>query len=116
MSTEPISRPDPTVIAVLRYRLEAIARQVGVVMQRTAISQLLNQAYDFSTAIFDARGRMVAQAEHIPIHIGAIPHAVRAMLSRFEKERVCSTMMGVADNGFRCALRLRWQMGRQWWT
>lgn len=84
MSSEHISRPEPTTIAVIRYRLEAIAQQVGVIMQRTAISQLLNQAYDFSTAIFDARGRMVAQAEHIPIHIGAMPHAVRTILSRFE--------------------------------
>jgi len=75
---------DPATVAVIRYRLEAIARQVGIVMQQTAISQLLNQAYDFSSAIFDGRGRMVAQAEHIPIHIGAMPIAVRALLSRFE--------------------------------
>jgi len=84
MYLEDPSLPDPATVSVIRYRLEAVARQVGVAMQQSAISQLLNQAYDFSTAIFDAQGRMVAQAEHIPIHIGAMPLAVRALLSRFE--------------------------------
>jgi len=84
MCDESLSGPDPVTVAVIRFRLEAIARQMGVAMQQTAISQLLNQAYDFSTAIFDASGRLVAQAEHIPIHIGAMPMAVRAMLARFE--------------------------------
>jgi N-methylhydantoinase B len=77
---------DPTTVAVIRHRLVAIARQMGLVMQQTAVSQLLNQAYDFSTAIFDSGGRMVAQAEHIPIHIGAMPQAVRALLDRFEED------------------------------
>ena len=84
MCDESLSRPDSATVAVIRFRLEAIARQMGVAMLQTAISQLLNQAYDFSTAIFDASGRLVAQAEHIPIHIGAMPMAVRAMLARFE--------------------------------
>jgi N-methylhydantoinase B len=70
-------------VAVVQYRLEAIARQMGVAMQQGAISQLLNQAYDFSAAIFDAKGQMVAQAEHIPIHVGAMSLAVRALLARF---------------------------------
>jgi N-methylhydantoinase B len=77
---------DPATIAVIRFRLEAIARQVGVAMQQSAVSQLLNQAFDFSTALFDAKKRLVAQAEHIPIHIGAMPLAVRALLSRFERD------------------------------
>ena len=75
---------DPATVAVIRYRLEAVARQMGLIMQETAVSQLLNQAYDFSTAILDGDGRLVAQAEHIPIHIGAMPLAVRALLTRFE--------------------------------
>ncbi len=82
----PENIPDPATVAVIRYRLEAIAHQMGVAMQQTAISQLLNQAYDFSTAIFDGQGRMVAQAEHIPIHIGAMPQAVRALSAHFEGE------------------------------
>ena len=53
MYLEDPSLPDPATVSVIRYRLEAVARQVGVAMQQSAISQLLNQAYDFSTAIFD---------------------------------------------------------------
>jgi N-methylhydantoinase B len=83
MYSEGSTHLDPATVAVIRYRLEAIAAQMGLVMQQTAVSQLLNQAYDFSTALFDGEGRMVAQAEHIPIHIGAMPLAVREMLARF---------------------------------
>jgi N-methylhydantoinase B len=75
---------DPATVTVIRYRLEAIARQMGLVTQQTAVSQLLNQAYDFSTAVLDGGGCLVAQAEHIPIHIGAMPLSVRALLARFE--------------------------------
>ena len=84
MYPEGLAHLDPATVAVIRYRLEAIAGQMGLVIQQTAVSQLLNQAYDFSTAIFDGGGRMLAQAGHIPIHIGALPLAVRAVLARFE--------------------------------
>jgi N-methylhydantoinase B len=85
MYPEGLAHLDPATVSVIRYRLEATAGQMGLVMQQTAASQLLNQAYDFSTAIFDGGGRMVAQAEHIPIHIGAMPLAVRTLLARFEE-------------------------------
>ncbi|NIV28218.1 MAG: hypothetical protein GWN58_01530 [Anaerolineae bacterium] len=85
MYPEGLAHLDPATVSVIRYRLEATAGQMGLVMQQTAASQLLNQAYDFSTAIFDGGGRMVAQAEHIPIHIGAMPLAVRALLAQFEE-------------------------------
>ena len=59
MCLEGPSLPDPATVSVIRHHLEAVARQVGVAMQQSAISQLLNQAYDFSTAIFDAQGRVL---------------------------------------------------------
>jgi len=57
---------------------------MGEAMLRTAYSQILNSSRDFSTAICDARARLVAQAEHVPIHVGAIPWAVESVAQAFE--------------------------------
>src|SRR2546428_115496 len=57
---------------------------MGEAMLRTAYSQILTSSRDFRTAICDARGRLVAQAEHVPIHVGAIPWAVEAVRDFFQ--------------------------------
>src|SRR5262245_16903555 len=56
---------------------------MGEAMLRTSYSQILNSSRDFSTAILDPDGRLVAQAEHVPIHVGARPWAVRAVRDAF---------------------------------
>ena len=48
-------------------------------MLRTSYSQIINSSRDFSTALCDAEGRLIAQAEHVPIHVGALPWAARAV-------------------------------------
>ena len=60
---------DPITVAVLQSRLFAIAEEMGEAMLRTSYSQILNSSRDFSTGICDADSRLVAQAEHVPIHI-----------------------------------------------
>lgn len=52
-------------------------------MLRTAYSQILNSSRDFSIAICDAQARLLAQADHIPIHVGAMPFAVEAVVEAF---------------------------------
>jgi N-methylhydantoinase B len=74
---------DPITIAVLQNRLSAIAEEMGEAMLRTAYSQILNSSRDFSIALIDARCRLVAQADHIPVHVGAMPWAVKALVERF---------------------------------
>src|SRR2546430_11120469 len=64
---------DPVTISVLTHRFSAIVEEMGEAMLRTAYSQILNSSRDFSTAICDGQARLVAQAEHVPIHDGAIP-------------------------------------------
>ncbi|MGH7264367.1 MAG: hydantoinase B/oxoprolinase family protein [Candidatus Rokuibacteriota bacterium] len=70
---------DPITVSVIQHRLEAIVQEMGEAMLRTSYSQILNSSRDFSTAICDADGRLVAQAEHVPIHVGAIPWAVQSV-------------------------------------
>ena len=60
--------------------LRAIAEEMGAVLVRSAFSANIKERRDCSTALFDAHGRMIAQAEHIPVHLGAMPDAVAAVM------------------------------------
>src|SRR5262245_25245085 len=86
LSREPIilsfmgrQRVDPITVSVIQHRLQAIVEEMGEAMLRTSYSQILNSSRDFSTAICDVDGRLVAQAEHVPIHVGALPWAVQSV-------------------------------------
>src|SRR5262245_33339776 len=70
---------DAITVSVITHRFEAIVQEMGEAMLRTAYSQILNSSRDFSTAVCDASARLVAQAEHVPIHVGAIPWAVESV-------------------------------------
>jgi N-methylhydantoinase B len=74
---------DPIVASVVQHRLLAIVEEMGEAMLRTSYSQILNSSRDFSTAICDLDGRLIAQAEHVPIHVGALPFAAKAMTEFF---------------------------------
>jgi N-methylhydantoinase B len=78
------NRVDPITVSVIQHRLLAIVEEMGEAMLRTSYSQILNSSRDFSTAICDLDGRLIAQAEHVPIHVGALPYAARAMTEFFE--------------------------------
>jgi N-methylhydantoinase B len=74
---------DPITVSVVQHRLFAIVEEMGEAMLRTAYSQILNSSRDFSTAICDLDGRLIAQAEHVPIHVGALPWAARSVSEFF---------------------------------
>jgi N-methylhydantoinase B len=74
---------DPIAVAVLQNRLNAIAEEMGEAMLRTAYSQILNSSRDFSIALIDAQCRLIAQADHIPVHVGAMPWAAKALVEAF---------------------------------
>jgi N-methylhydantoinase B len=75
-------RLDPVTLSVLASALAGIAEEMGAVLIRGAYSSNIKERRDCSTALFDGRGRMVAQAEHIPVHLGAMPDAVAAVMRR----------------------------------
>lgn len=74
---------DPVTRAVIEHRLGTIVDEMGEAMLRTSYSQILNASRDFSIAILDPEARLIAQADHIPVHVGALPSAVRAVEARF---------------------------------
>jgi N-methylhydantoinase B len=73
---------DAIELEIVRSQLEHVAEEMGEVLIRGAYSPNITERRDCSTALFDARGRMVAQAEHIPVHLGAMPEAVGAVLEK----------------------------------
>jgi N-methylhydantoinase B len=73
---------DPITLSVLSSALSGIAEEMGTVLVRSAYSSNIKERRDCSAALFDADGRMVAQAEHIPVHLGAMPEAVAAVVAR----------------------------------
>ena len=75
-------RLDPVTLSVLASALAGISEEMGAVLIRGAYSSNIKERRDCSTALFDAEGRMVAQAEHIPVHLGAMPEAVKAIMGR----------------------------------
>ncbi len=75
-------RLDPVTLSVLASALAGIAEEMGAVLIRGSYSSNIKERRDCSTALFDSNGRMVAQAEHIPVHLGAMPEAVAAIMDR----------------------------------
>jgi 5-oxoprolinase (ATP-hydrolysing) len=72
---------DPVLLEVFNNQFKSIAEQMGVVLQRTAMSTNIRDRLDFSCAVFDAEGGLVANAPHIPVHLGAMGESVRAVLA-----------------------------------
>jgi N-methylhydantoinase B len=71
---------DPVELQVLTGALRAICEEMGAVLIRSAHSANIKERRDASTALFDPAGEMLMQAEHIPVHLGAMPAAIEAIL------------------------------------
>ncbi len=74
---------DPARFEIVKNALIAVAEEMKIVLARTAYSPLLKVAGDYSCGIFDAAGNMVAQGPDLPIHLGSMPDAVRAVVAAF---------------------------------
>ncbi|MGB7859627.1 MAG: hydantoinase B/oxoprolinase family protein [Acidimicrobiia bacterium] len=77
---------DPITLEVARNRFSAIAEEMGGVLRRTSLSPNIKERADCSAAVFTPDGEMLAQAEHIPVHLGSMPESVAACLRAFEPE------------------------------
>ncbi|MEE9276091.1 MAG: hydantoinase B/oxoprolinase family protein, partial [bacterium] len=74
---------DPVTLAILQQRLDVVAREMGIIMQRTARSTIFSEAHDFSCFLTDPEGRLVSQADGLPIHTGSGGFAVRGIIKAF---------------------------------
>jgi N-methylhydantoinase B len=85
---EPMTSLDPITLQVMIGGLRAICEEMGATLIRSAYSANIKERHDCSTALFDARGELVMQAEHIPVHLGSMPDAVAAVLGEEQRPGV----------------------------
>jgi N-methylhydantoinase B len=78
-----VLQTDPATFEIVKNSLYKIAEEMRVVLAKTAYSPILKSAGDYSCGVFDARGDMVAQGPDLPIHLGSMPDAVRAVVAAF---------------------------------
>ncbi len=71
---------DPTTLEIYRALYTSVAEEMGVALRRTAHSPNIKERRDYSCAVFDAAGRVIAQGDHMPVHLGSMPLAVAAAL------------------------------------
>ena len=78
---------DPIQLEVFNHRLSAIAEEMGVTLCRSSFSANIKERRDYSCALFDAQGELVAQAAHIPVHLGSMAMAAREAIDRLVLSR-----------------------------
>src|SRR2546430_4655731 len=75
---------DPTTLEIYRALYTSVAEEMGVALRRTSFSPNIKERRDYSCAVFDSTGRVIAQGDHMPVHLGSMPMAVAAALREVE--------------------------------
>ncbi len=74
---------DPVRLEIFKYLFAAVAEEMGSVLRKASYSPNIKERRDYSCAIFDSQARMIAQAAHIPVHLGSMPLSVQAAVEQF---------------------------------
>jgi N-methylhydantoinase B len=77
---------DPTTLEIYRALYTSVAEEMGIALRRTAFSPNIKERRDYSCAVFDGEGRVIAQGDHMPVHLGSMPMAVAAALGQVKLE------------------------------
>jgi N-methylhydantoinase B len=75
---------DPTTLEIYRALYTSVAEEMGIALRRTAFSPNIKERRDYSCAVFDAQGLVIAQGDHMPVHLGSMPMAVAAALKEID--------------------------------
>lgn len=78
------SKFDPTTLEIYRALYTSVAEEMGIALRRTAFSPNIKERRDYSCAVFDSAGRVIAQGDHMPVHLGSMPMAVAAALEQVD--------------------------------
>ena len=78
---------NPILLEVFKNRFASISEEMGVTLTRTAFSPNIKERRDLSCAVFDRFGDMIAQAAHIPVHLGSMPMSVKAAIESVTWEK-----------------------------
>src|SRR5215510_12967063 len=69
---------DPIELAVFKSATRSVAEEMGAALRRTALSPNIKERRDYSCAVFDRLGRVIAMGDHMPVHLGSMPMSVQA--------------------------------------
>jgi 5-oxoprolinase (ATP-hydrolysing) len=75
-----LAKPDPVLLEIFNNLFRAIAEHMGITLQNTSYSVNIKERLDFSCAIFDGQGQLVANAPHIPVHLGSMSESIRSLI------------------------------------
>src|ERR1700683_4609063 len=81
------SGADPVELAIFKNALHSIAEEMGAALRRTAFSPNIKERRDYSSALFDAEGRVIAMGDDMPVHLGSMPMSVEATLRSLSFDR-----------------------------
>ena len=84
LGTSRMKNFDPTTLEIYRALYTSVAEEMGIALRRTAFSPNIKERRDYSCAVFDSKGRVIAQGDHMPVHLGSMPMAVASALSAIE--------------------------------
>jgi N-methylhydantoinase B len=85
--------PDPVELAVFKNLYHSIAEEMGAALRRTAFSPNIKERRDYSCAVFDSAGQVIAMGDHMPVHLGSMPMSVAAVIDK-EKAESCELAPG----------------------
>src|SRR5713226_5771663 len=77
---------DPIELAVFKSATRSVAEEMGAALRRTAFSPNIKERRDYSCAIFDSDGQVIAMGDHMPVHLGSMPMSVRAAVDALSLE------------------------------
>ncbi|HEY7350933.1 MAG TPA: hydantoinase B/oxoprolinase family protein [Ktedonobacterales bacterium] len=102
MGTSQQPGPDPIIVEVIRNALLYASEEMGIVVRNASFSPNIKERLDHSCALFDERGRLIAQAEHIPVHLGSLPVGISNTLAYLERhgQRLDAGDMIVVNNPY----------------
>jgi N-methylhydantoinase B len=80
------SRRDPIELEIFKNIYHSIAEEMGAALRRTAFSPNIKERRDYSCAVFDSDGEVIAMGDHMPVHLGSMPMSVRAAIDQFDLE------------------------------
>src|SRR5512140_2003687 len=81
------ARRDPIELEIFKNIFHSIAEEMGAALRRTAFSPNIKERRDYSCAVFDAAGEVIAMGDHMPVHLGSMPMSVRAAVERLQLGR-----------------------------
>ena len=100
--------PDPVELEVFKNLYHSIAEEMGAALRRTSFSPNIKERRDYSCAVFDSAGQVIAMGDHMPVHLGSMPMSVAAAVAQCELEPATSLCSTTRSSGARTFPTSRW--------